>query len=121
MQPKTAKKGDLAAEVYSPQTVFFYWLLHLSTYVYVRNMYTNKYTRQKTKKKQPPEVRCRDGHVENVYKSSGSICWKRRGHLDFCADNTLPSSTAVHGGRYDTEYLVEEETSDVYLEPARIS
>ena len=34
---------------------------------------------------------------------------------------TSPSSTAVHGGHYDTEYLVEEGASVVYLEPARIS
>ena len=86
-------------------------------------MYTTKCTRRKTKKKQPPEVRSRDGHVEHVHvwKSSGSIRSKRRGHFDFCAENTSPSSTAVHGGHYDTEYLVEEGTSVVYLDPARIS
>ena len=59
--------------------------------------------------------------VEHVCKSSGSICSKRCGHLDFCAENTSPSSAAVHGGHYDTEYLVEEGISAVYLEPARIS
>ena len=84
-------------------------------------MCTTKYTLRKTKKKQPPEVRSRDGHVEHVCKSSGSICYKRRGHLDFYAENTSLSSTAVHGGHHDTEYLVEEGTSVVYLEPARIS
>ena len=30
-------------------------------------MYTTKCTRRKTKKKQPPEVRSRDGHVEHVH------------------------------------------------------
>ena len=36
-------------------------------------MYTTNYNRRKTKKKHPPEVRSRDGHVEHVHvcKSQG--------------------------------------------------
>ena len=42
-------------------------------YVYVRTMYTTKYTRRKTQKKQLPEVRLRDGHVEHVKVQGPSV------------------------------------------------
>ena len=39
----------------------------------------------KKRRRNSPEVRPRDGHVEHVCTASGSIPRKRRGHLEFCA------------------------------------
>ena len=54
------------------------WVMILTfVHVCIRTYYVHdQITRRKTKKKQPPEVRSWDGHVEHVCKSSGPILLK---------------------------------------------
>ena len=105
MQRKTAKKEAWRPKCATPRLVY-YSALFFETFMHVYVLRTRPNTfSQKNKKKHPSEVGSRDGHVEHVCKSSASICKRRRGHLDFCAENMPPSPTIVHGGQYDTKYV----------------
>ena len=88
MQRKTAKKEPWRPKCAAPRLVydsgrFFQTFMH----VYVRTTDDQIYSAKKKGSPPPPEARSRDGHVEHVCKISESIPLKRRGHLDFCAEN----------------------------------
>ena len=69
------------------------WFMILLSFmpVYVRTYYVRGYDQMYSSKKRgkAPEVRSRDRHIEHVCKISGStgISWKRRGHLNLCAEH----------------------------------
>ena len=82
---------------------------HVCTYTYSTNYVHDEIHSAKKRKHSLDEVRSRDGHVEHVCQSPGCMCYKRRGHVDFCAENMSPSSTLFMGVsmmRNSTWYLL---------------
>ena len=74
---ENSKKGGVAAKGCSSQTGLWSCTLLRDIYARIRTYYVQDQihpTKKKNTHTHSPEVRSRDGHVEHICKSSGSIC-----------------------------------------------